>query len=243
MRRVLQAIDTHLTEYRTAPFFGRLRDTGIDPRQRLSFAPSVVHYVMSFADLYTLVLREEPPRDELQRLINAQTREDENHWQWFLKDLDTLDEDPAVPFTDAVRFVWSDATIQMRLLTYQLCRLGFGADSLRKLVLIHVIEATGKAVIETLADVGQEFGAATGRRLVFLGPHHVEAEDSHTLEGPSVQNAIASIQVADERMPELLMLVEESFRYFRAFVDEMHASATNGRRLGSGGSRLGEAHA
>jgi len=232
MRRVMELIDKRMVDFRTAPFFEFLRDTSIGPRERLAFAPSVGHYVMSVTDLYKLVFREEPPRDELQRLINAETREDEFHWQWFLKDLEKLGASPSIPFSDALRFVWSDATVQMRLLTYHMCRLGFGATSLRKFVLIQVIEATGKVAIANIAEVGREFGVATGERLVYLGPHHVEAESEHTLEAPDVQQWIDAIELDAHQVQELSALVEETFGYFRAFIDEMHACATSGSTIG-----------
>lgn len=232
MRRVMELIEKRTAELGKAPFFDFLRDTSVPPRDRLAFAPCVAHFVMSFADLYALVLREEPTDDHFQTLVNAHTREDETHWQWFLKDLEKIGANPELRFSDALRFVWSDATVQMRMLTYQMCRLGFGADSLSKLVLVHVIEAAGKVTIESVAEVGREFGVATGERLVYLGPHHFDTEGNHTLEVPGVHTAIVEIALDPARADALMAMVDESFGYFRAFIDEMHAFAKSGRSVG-----------
>ena len=97
MRRIMQLVDTRADEYAKAPLFALMRDTSVDPRQRLAFVPALSHFVMTFADIYALVLREEPTSDELQQLVNVHTREDGGHWRWFLADLDKLGHDPRSP--------------------------------------------------------------------------------------------------------------------------------------------------
>jgi hypothetical protein len=233
MRRVIEELERCTAELAKAPLFDFLRDTSIDPRRRLSFAPCVAHFVMTFADLYSLVLREDPPKDKYQELVNAHTREDENHWRWFLADLEKLGCDPRLPFSEALRFVWGDATVQMRLLSYQMCRLGFQAPSLRKLVLVHCIEAAGKVTIGEVARVGAEFAATTGQRLVYFGQHHSDTESDHTLEDVGVHRMIESIALGTQEVEEFSALVDESFRYFRSFSDEMLAFGKSGRSLGA----------
>src|ERR1700693_4680849 len=94
MRRVFDLLENRTTEFAKAPLFNFLGDTSIDPRQRLSFAPGVAHFVMSFRDLYALVLREEPAKDEYQAIVNSHASEDDNHWRWFLSDLGKIGYDP-----------------------------------------------------------------------------------------------------------------------------------------------------
>jgi predicted membrane-bound spermidine synthase len=91
-----------------------------------------------------LVLREEPAKDDFQALVNAHTQEDGGHWNWFLADLASLGQDPRLPFSDALRFLWSERTTKLRMLSYGMCRLGLGASSLHKLVLVQCIEATAE---------------------------------------------------------------------------------------------------
>ena len=158
------------------------------------------------------------------------TREDENHWRWYLADLEKLGyNDQKVGFVSSLRFIWSDSTIQTRLLSYQMCRLGFRATSIRKLVLVHCIEAAGKVTVSQVAAVGTEFGALTGKRLVYLGQHHSDTEGDHTLEDVDVHRTIEEIALEPEMVPELLALVDETFGYFKAFTDDALAAAKRER--------------
>ncbi len=237
MQRVMQRIDERSARLAEGPLFAFLGDTRIDPRRRLSFAPSVAHFVMTFADLYALVLPEEPAGDEYQRLVNAHTREDESHWRWFLADLAKLDSDPAWPLSQALRFLWSEGTRQTRLLSYHMCRLGFRADSLRKLVLVHCIEAAGKVTVSRVAAVGAEFTKLTDQKLLYFGEHHSRTESAHTLENEDIHRSIVDISLSPERAAELSSMVDESFDLFEAFTREMLAFATSGE--GRGASSVG----
>jgi hypothetical protein len=217
--------------FEEAKLFAFLRDQAIGPRERLAFAPSVAHFVMSFADLYSLVLREEPAKDRYQELVNAHTHEDANHWRWFLGDLQKLGLDPTSSYSEVIKLLWGDSTVKMRMLSYHMCKLGMGADSLRKLVLVHCIEATGKVTVKHVARAGKELSSITGKSLVYFGPHHFETESDHTLEDGDVHSMLAGIVLDDARVEELLALVAESFAHFTAFVDELLVIATSERRL------------
>lgn len=221
MRRVMRVLEKRTQELAQIPFFKFLRDTSIEPQQRLAMAPCVAHFVMTFADLYVL-LREDPPRDKLQELVNAHTREDGDHWQWFLKDLDKLGLDPQLPFSDALRFIFSKDLFKQRLMSYRMFHLGLGADSLRKLVLVQCIEATGKVSLEHVCEVGRQFQEATGKRLVYLGPHHFDSEADHTLEEDSVHQMLETIELSSERVQEFTALVNECFDLFTDFHAELH---------------------
>jgi hypothetical protein len=217
----MQQLETRMAEYAKTPFFTFLRDPEIDPRQKLAFAPHVAHFVLTFRDLYSIVLKEEPPSDEIQELVNANAREDEVHWRWFLSDLATLDLDPQVRFSDAIRLIWSPATVRSRTLSYHLCRLGLGADSIAKLVLIHCIEGAFQASATSFEPVAKTFTALTGKPLVYLGAHHSEAEASHTLEEPAVRRKVLAIELDETVADQMRAMVDECFALFTAFADEV----------------------
>jgi hypothetical protein len=225
MRRVIEHIEQRTAELSRLPLFEFLRDPSLDPRQRLSFAPSVAHFVMSFADLYAFVLQVHPATDKYQELVNAHAQEDENHWRWFLDDLSKLGFDPKVAFSDALRFVWSDVTVATRALTYRMCRLGYGATSLEKLTLVHVIEAAGKVTVAGVSAVGTEYAKRTGQKLVYMGAYHLATESDHTLEDVKVHQDVATIELDDEQIPRHLAIVDEGFDAFSAFVGDMLETA------------------
>jgi hypothetical protein len=231
MKAVLEAIERRTVEFARHPFYAFLRDTTLDPRQKLGFVPVLSHFVMTFADLYALVLREEPARDAYQELVNAHTYEDGGHWKWFLADLDKLGHDPRLPFSNALKFVWSSATEKTRLLSYHMCRLGLGADSLHKLVLVQCIEATGKVTLEHVAPVGKQFAELTGKKLVYFGPHHFDTEAQHTLEEDGVHRRVEGITLEPALERELVALVDTCFALFSAGADELLAFARSGQRI------------
>ena len=231
MRRVMATIRKRTQEYAKQPLFEFLADTAVPAATRLSFAPCVAHFVMSFADLYADVLFEEPTQNKYQQLVNTHTKEDENHFRWFLADLEKLGADPQVRFSDALRFVWGTHTRQMRLLSYHMCRLGFRVEPLQKLVLVHCIEAAGKVTVDSVSKVGREFSQQTGARLVYFGPHHSETESEHTVEGDETRQMIEAIQLDAATAERYSVIVDEAFQYFSAFSAEMLDFARNGKKL------------
>jgi hypothetical protein len=214
-----------------APFFAFLRDPSIDVRRRLAFAPHVTHFVLTFADLCTLVLPREPASDRYQELVNANCLEDRGHWRWFLSDLQELGTDSLARFSDSVKLIWSDATVRTRKLSYHLIQLGGAEDSLGRLVLVHCIEGAFKTTVRNLEPVAREFVELSGRRLNYLGAQHAEAEQSHTLEDPAVQRSMEEILLTPQSAAKLCALVDDSFAFFRAFADEMRDLAIAASRV------------
>ncbi len=231
MQRVLTRLDEKTKEFAGHPFFEYLRDTGVDPRRRLSFAPALAHFVMTFADLYRFVFRQEPAGDRVQEIVNAHTYEDGGHWQWFLADLRKLGQDPQMAYSDAIRYAWSEETQKQRLLSYRLCRLGFGASSTHKLVLVHCIEATGTVTLRCVSLVGSEIARLSGEKLVYFGAHHFETEANHTLEKDDARELIQGLSLEAELSRELVLLVDETFALFGATADEMLVFARSGKGI------------
>ena len=221
MKRVLAAVSARTKDFGAHSLFAFLRDSRAEPERGLALAPALAHFVMTFADIYRFVLRSEPASDPYQALVNAHTREDGDHWKWFLSDLAKLGHDPCIPFSDALRFVWSEDTVQLRLLSYNICHLGLGASSLHKLALVYCIEATGSVMLGTVAPLGRAIAERTGQRLTYFGPHHFETESSHTLEQAESEKLVESIELTAELEAELSQLVNLTFALFTRVADEM----------------------
>ncbi len=221
MHRVLTVIDAQAESLASAPFFTHLQDKSKSAAERLAFVTGAAHFVMSFADLYAAVLTSEPT-DEYQKLVNEHTKEDETHWQWFLSDLEKMGYTNQLSFTDALRLLWSPVTLRTRMLSYEMCRLGMGASSLKKLALVHVIEAAGKVTVGRVAEVGGEYEREHGVKLIYLGPHHRESEAAHTVEQVDVRQRIASIPLTDDQAAEFSQMAVDGFGFFRGFIDDMY---------------------
>jgi len=231
MRDVMRAIEERTAVYEQNPLFDFLRDTRIDPGRRLAFAPSAAHYILTFTDFCQYVLRQEPPKDRLQEIVNAQTYEEVEHSRWFIADLAKLGHDPVMKFSEALDFIWSPATAKSRLLSYDLCRMALGADSLRKLVLVHCVEATAEVTIRHVMMVGKEWTAKTGQSLDFFGPTHEDAEEHHSIWEEGVTSIIEDIHLRDDVKHELLAMVEQAFWRFTEFASELVTVGKLERRI------------
>jgi hypothetical protein len=221
MREIIERIREQQTHYLKAPFFTFLRDPSVEPEKKLAFAPQVAHFVLTFADLCTLLLPQEPAPDRYQELVNANCREDQGHWRWFLTDLAQLERDPQLPFSRAIQAIWDDSTVRTRRLSYHLAHWSLACDSLGKLVLVHCIEGAFKATVKDLEPVALQFIQKTGKQLHYLGVRHAEAEESHTIEDTSVREFIQSIAVGAEAKATYFKMIDEAFVLFAGFTDEM----------------------
>lgn len=221
MRTLLDYIDQKTIDYEHLPLFEFMRDSNLSVRDRLAFVPCLAHFVMTFADVYTLVLREEPAKDRYQELVNSHTYEDGGHWKWFLADLRSFGYDPSIRLSDALRFVWGDHAIQNRMLSYHICRMGMGASSLQKLVLVHCIEATGKVSLSTVAPLGSGLANELGRKAVYFGSKHIDSERDHALEDAEIRRSLETEVLAPDVRADLMLIVDQTFAAFTAFSDEL----------------------
>ena len=214
-------IEQRKVEYRATPFLRFLRDPKVDARQKFRFAPHVAHFVFTFADLCSLVLPEYPARDFYQELVNANAREDKEHWRWFLADLAELEQDRTLHYSSALCTIWSERTRRTRRLSYHLAHWGLASDSLGRLVLVHCIEGAFHATVVDLEDASKQFADLTGTRLSYLGRSHSESEASHTLENPEIRRRLESVELPADAYPRLCDMVDRSFQLFAEFADEM----------------------
>src|SRR5690349_20389405 len=118
MKPVLDHIKSTTEKFSRLPVFAYMSDQSIDPAQRLSLAPCMAHYVMTFADMNAYVLREEPAKTQYQHLVNVHTYEDASHWPWFVADLKRLGLDRQFSFSETLEFLWGEETLKSRLLAY-----------------------------------------------------------------------------------------------------------------------------
>jgi hypothetical protein len=221
MQDVLALTRTRLEAFAERPLYALLADRALSPEVRLSFVPHMAHFIMSFSDLCTLVLREEPARDRFGELVNAHAAEDCEHWRWYLHDLAQLGHDRAMTFGDALRLLWGAETRRTRMLTYRLCQLSLGASPIEKLVVILVLEATARLGFERTSQVARELG---GRELVYFGGQHLETEGQHTLLRGEVQRALEHVRLDAETRRRLCEVVNRAFDAFTELVDELYES-------------------
>lgn len=226
MKVIFEHITKKSQSFTEHPLFVYLRDTRIDARERMQFVPAMSHFVMTFADLYHFFLTEPTPQDRYHELVNTHLSEEGTHWKWFLADLTNMGLDPTIPFTDALRYLWSDSTIKTRRLAYEICKMSAGLTSIEKLVLVQSIEATGRVGLEAAVPAGSEAALRIGKNLVYFGNHHLDTERQHTLEETDIHNSLESVVLDEPTTLKLLSIVDQVFMHFASFVDETLQIAT-----------------
>ena len=215
MREVLERVEQRRDALNGEALFRYLSNESIDPHARLSFAPSMLYYLMGFKDVLA-ALAVDDPQTKYDRQINAYCVEDSDHWRWYLSDLEKLGYGlrswgSTIPeFCDNV---WSTETEVNRRTIFALIHYAkLTEDPLVKLVLIQIFEATGvvfightrKAAIAMCAD----------DELYYFGRVHYEEEFGHTVQAHHLADQEMSIQsraLALRAVDELFDLFEEMF--------------------------------
>jgi len=224
MKPVLKHIFGLKRQYARLPFFDFLRDESIPGRERLGFFPCMASFIMSFGDLNRLVLREEPTDDPYLKIINAHTYEDDHHWPWYLEDYTKLghDDEKKAP-GDVLRFLYSDATIQNRLLAHRLAHLIWGAEPVVRLAIIEAIEETGNVLFELTSKIAAGVEKESGTELRYCGEFHFNLESGHAMNNDHAE--LALIELTDAQRKDALERVEMVFEWFTLWTDELLAFA------------------
>jgi hypothetical protein len=221
MKEVLDFIQNKKQDFAQLPLFEFMKNSNIDPKQRLSFAPCGAHFVMSFADLNKYIFREEPPCNQLQELINEHTYEDDHHLVWFLEDLEKLGFAHSLSFPDALRFLWSEQTKHTRQLSYRLAGYALQAEPLQKLVVIETIEAMGNVFFSCTTQVALELQKMTQQEYRYFGSMHLNVENGHTTGTCEADKLLEGIQLTEETRKEAFELVEKVFQVFTELANEL----------------------
>ncbi|MEO0537427.1 MAG: hypothetical protein AAF215_26660 [Cyanobacteria bacterium P01_A01_bin.123] len=222
MKRVLEFIEVKKYEFEQLPLFHFMRDKTIHPHKRLGFVPCIAPYAMNFGDLNKYFLRETPPSNQIQEMINVHTYEDDHHWLWYLQDLTRLGLDHTLPLSEALKFLWSDETQHARLICTKLA-MWYTAqtDSRLKLAITEAVEATGHVVLCRTAEVASELEQITQIRYPYFGPSHFDIETGHPIGTENVEDFIESIELDDATCEKACELVANVFDAFTDVVHEM----------------------
>jgi hypothetical protein len=227
MKDVLALIEKGKQEFAELPFFKFLQDRSIHPRQRLAFAPCVAPMAMSFGDLNKYVLRKEPANSKIQEIINKHTYEDDHHWEWFLEDIEKLQCNPSLKFSDALRFIWSDETRNTRLYCQKIAQYCLQADPVLGLVALEAIEAAGNIFFPLVANVVDELPLINPQGYRFFGQFHFTVETNHAIGTEQVREFIESIELTERSRDQAIVLVEKIFEYSTDMVEEFMSFVSN----------------
>lgn len=208
MKEVVQMIDEKKATLGRGSLFRWLRDETIAGQERLSFAPSMLCYLMGFKDVLD-VLHRSAIRSELDRQINAYCREDAEHWRWYLRDLEKLGYDLSSWGTSISAFcdaAWSRATQINRRTIHRLVEGAYRCeDPLLAMVLIQIFEATGVVFIAHTRLAAKAMGM--DQELLYFGRIHYEEEFGHSVQGRDLLHH----DLGSERRERARQLIGELF--------------------------------
>ncbi len=227
MKELLAFIEKKKQQFAKLPFFEYLQDKSIDPKQRLAWAPCVTPFAMSFRQLNRYDLRKEPTDDPIQELINQHTYEEDDHWVWFLEDLEKLGLNHSMKFSDAMRFFWGEETCKTRLVCHQIALYTFQAEPIVVLAGLEAIEATGNVALALTAQVAQELQQITKQNYRYFGQYHFGIETSHSVGTNDIQQFLKRIQLTEAQNSKAFEVVEKVFEVFTEAVNEMMVYAEN----------------
>lgn len=220
MKRILTYIDEKNAAFGRHAMFDFLTDQAVPAEQRLVFAPYMAHFVFSFMDINRFVLRDLSSDDKYQQLVNIHTDEDSHHWPWYLNDLEKLQLDKSGKFSDWLKFIWSDHSVKSRMLTYDMVGLAKQASSIGKVILVEVIEKTGNVFLGHTADVSFQLNGHS-KDYLYYGKHHLDCESGHHMGTADIEKKLLAIELSDEEVSDGTRLVDDTYRLYEGFLDEM----------------------
>jgi hypothetical protein len=219
MKPVLRHIFQLKRRYERLPFFDFLRDESRSPRERLAFFPCMASFILSFGDLNRYVLRQEPTSDPHQRMVNEHTYEDDHHWPWYLEDFTKLGHDTPLPTSDALRHLYSDATVTNRLLMLRLTHLIWSATPVVRLAIIEAIEETGNVLFALTTQIASAWQRETGTELRYCGEFHFQLESGHAMNNDHAE--LAAIELDEAARLHALACADLVFSWFSDWTNEL----------------------
>ncbi|MBD2247773.1 hypothetical protein [Nostoc sp. FACHB-888] len=182
-------------------------------------------FVMSVTDLNKSILRQEPTSDIIQQIINEHTYEDATHLPWYLEDLEKLNLDQIFSFKDTLRFIWSRETKAARQLVYCLIGNSFKANPIEKLIITQVLEAAGNVFFVVSTQVVNELKLITQKKYRYFGEFHLMRETGHVMCTTDIEQITEKIQMSEEACQYAFELVEQVFKAFTEFANELFTYA------------------
>jgi hypothetical protein len=222
MKKILEFISVKQQEFAQVPLMKFLEDKTVEPLQRLAFAPCAAPFAMNFGDLNKYILRQEPTTNKIQEIVNQHTYEDENHWMWFLEDLETLHLNPSQKFSDALRFMWGNETKKTRACCNTLVAIcATQVEPIQKLIIVEAIEATGNVILSRTAQVANQLQESTKKQYRYFGSHHFSVETGHARSEINIEEFIETLELNQQQMQVGLELVNAVFKAFTEATEEM----------------------
>ncbi|MEH1904214.1 MAG: hypothetical protein V7L04_23080 [Nostoc sp.] len=218
MKKVFALIEKESLKFAQLPLFEFLVNKSIDPIQRLVFAVFAI-FVMGYGNLNKFVWLEEPRVNSSLDIFNKQIREEENHWIWVLKNLEDLNFNRLLNFTNYLKLNFSDQIAIFRQIIHQLYRRTFQVNSIYELVAIEWIKSISNIFLSITVPLAQELKIISNREYPYFGIPRLLLENDQNVHSNKIKKFIASMHLAKDIRKQACELVNKIFELFTALVD------------------------
>jgi hypothetical protein len=210
-----QAIAEEQKRFSALPFFRRLEANGSLADAR-TFIPALTFFVLCFQDV--LRLNEQRFRDpRLRALAQVHRREDAQHEQWFLEDVQAL----GLKLDLAELF--SPAHAPTRDASYAVMSEVFRADhDVIRLALILVLESTGEAFFSRVPRYVERVRAGWDR-LRYFSRAHADVEKGHQLLEDEIRESIDQLASSPELAASARTTIARTYAAMTGMVQAFEA--------------------
>lgn len=220
MKEILKLIQQKGQEFAQLELFEFFQNTSIAVESKMLWVPYFVPFIMNFGELHKNVFRKEPADNKLQEIINEHTYEDEYHWKWFLKDIETLGLNKSIKFTDSLKFLWSEKTKYTRKIYEQILIHTGNAEPIIVLITIQCLEETFKIGLSKVVPVIEELKNMSNRKYYWFSETHTDVENNH-YNSMDVQTYIQSIELTSEQINKSKEVVNLIFQLTTNSMNEL----------------------
>lgn len=225
MKEILELICIKGQELRELEIFKFFQDKNLTSKEKMLWVPYFAPFIMGFSDLNKSVFRKEPSNDQLQKIINQHTYEDDSHWMWFLQDVETLGLNKSFSFNDSLRFIWSDKTKHTRQICQKIALHVENAEPVIMLIAMLCIEETFKVGLSELAPLIQQLEQDSNVKYSYFGANHLETEKNHSHNSIEMENLLKSIQLTTAQMNKANQIVDLIFMLMSNSLSELLVNA------------------
>jgi hypothetical protein len=228
MQEVLSLIEKKKHELEQLPLLKFMANDEIEPLQRLAWVPCLAPFAMNFGDLNKYVLRQELTTNKIQQIINIHTYEDDHHWIWFLEDIKKLGLDHSIPFSDSLRFMWSNETHKTRLMFYKIGLLyTLNTEPILRLCISLAIEATGHVILYRTAQIAKMLTEHSKLKYRYFGYSHFDVETGHPMGTENVEDFIHTYEAVFAAFTEMFhewMEYVNNYTLEQPYIKRVHKS-------------------
>lgn len=221
--RILNLIETRREKmFDKNPFFRTIVNDELSVEQRMLFVPYMLFFSCGGPDVITLLMKSEKEAHQLsfiEKKINAFINEDNFHYNFYLKDLETLGYtiEKFGSIDGIIRHVFAEESIPVRKLVYSLSHYSRQhLDPLVRLTLCELIEAGLYDLFVSIYKKIVKKENSPFAHLHYFGDTHVKLEMNHTVTSwfSGNESDISQIQIPDHLFPVLTQTVDEIMENF-----------------------------